>query len=64
MTLPPRMTSPPRQDLDEPDDEALARVMQEVPSGALALSGLTVGLMLLAWFLIYAFVFLPRGMVS
>jgi hypothetical protein len=64
MTLPPRMTSPSRQALDQPDDEALARVMQEVPSGALALSGLTVGLMLLAWFLIYAFVFLPRGMVS
>jgi hypothetical protein len=28
--------------------------MQEVPGGALALSGLTVGLLLLAWFLIYA----------
>ena len=45
-------------------DAALERVMQEVPSGALALSGLTVGLLLLAWFLMYAFVFLPRGMVS
>jgi hypothetical protein len=50
--------------VDSVNDEALVRVMQEVPSGALALSGLTVGLMLLAWFLIYAFVFLPRGMVS
>ncbi len=38
--------------------------MREVPRGALALAGLTVGLLLLGWFLIYAFVFLPRGMVS
>jgi hypothetical protein len=38
--------------------------MREVPSGALALSLLTVGLLLIAWFLMYAFVFLPRGMVG
>ena len=46
------------------DDAALERVMREVPRGALALSLLTVGLLLLAWFLMYAFVFLPRGMVG
>jgi len=46
------------------DDAALERVMQEVPRGALALSGLTVGLMLLAWLWVYAFIFLPRGMVG
>ena len=46
------------------DDAALERVMREVPGGALALSLLTVGLLLLAWFLMYAFVFLPRGMVG
>ena len=45
-------------------DGALERAMQEVPRGALALSGLTVGLLLLAWFWVYAFVFLPRGMVG
>jgi hypothetical protein len=50
--------------IDDIDDAALERVMQEVPRGALALSGLTVGLLMLAWFLIYAYVFLPRGMVS
>jgi hypothetical protein len=49
---------------DEVDGEALARVMAEVPRGALALSGLTVGLLLLAWFLISVFVFLPRGPVG
>ncbi|KAB0269206.1 hypothetical protein [Microvirga brassicacearum] len=54
---------PPRTD-DAIDDAALERVMREVPSGALALSLLTVGLLLLAWFLMYAFVFLPRGMVG
>ena len=45
-------------------DPALERVMAEVPRGALVLSGLTVGLLLLAWLFVYAFVFLPRGMVS
>jgi hypothetical protein len=46
------------------DEAALERVMREVPKGAWALSGLTVGLLLLCWLLIYAYVFLPRGMVS
>jgi hypothetical protein len=49
---------------DDIDEAALERVMRQVPRGAWALSGLTVGLLLLAWILIYAFVFLPRGMVS
>jgi hypothetical protein len=51
-------------DSHERDEAAFARVMREVPRGALALAGLTVGLLLLAWLLIYALVFLPRGMVS
>lgn len=55
--------SPPRTG-DDVDDATLERVMREVPSGALALSLLTVGLLLVAWFLMYAFVFLPRGMVG
>jgi hypothetical protein len=38
--------------------------MRDVPRGALALSALTVGLLVVAWFLVYALVFLPRGMVS
>jgi hypothetical protein len=56
-----RPTEPPAEAID---DAALERVMREVPRGALALSGLTVGLMLLAWFLMYALVFLPRGTVG
>jgi hypothetical protein len=51
--------SPPRT-----DDALLERVMHEVPRGALALAALTVGLTLVAWLLIYAFVFLPRGTVG
>jgi hypothetical protein len=46
------------------DDALLERVMSEVPRGALALAALTVGLMLVAWFVIYALVFLPRGTVG
>jgi hypothetical protein len=50
--------------LQKRDEANLERVMREVPRGALALAGLAVGLLLLAWFLIFSFVFLPRGMVG
>jgi hypothetical protein len=55
---------PEREPPDAAEDAALERVMREVPRGALALSGLTVGLLLLAWLYVYLFVFLPRGMVG
>ena len=45
-------------------DEELERVMREVPRGALALAALAVGVLLVGWFVVYLFVFLPRGMVS
>ena len=48
----------------EPSEEELERVMQEVPRGALALAALTVGMLLVGWLLVYALIFLPRGMVS
>jgi hypothetical protein len=65
MNRPPSVTpNEARQGLQETDAAGLERVMREVPRGALALAGLTVGLLLLAWFLIFAFVFLPRGMVG
>jgi hypothetical protein len=44
--------------------EALDAALAEVPRGALALAGLTVGLLSVAYFLIYFLVFLPRGTVS
>jgi hypothetical protein len=54
---------------EDPDDDGLEReaidaVMAQVPRGALALAGLTVGLLVLAYFLIYFLVFLPRGTVG
>lgn len=51
---------------ETPDNDRIADDprLDAVPSGAMALAGLTVGLLLLAWLLIYAFVFLPRGMVG
>jgi hypothetical protein len=45
-------------------EEELERVMRDVPRGALALAALSVGLLLVGWFLVYLLVFLPRGMVS
>jgi hypothetical protein len=45
------------------DAEQLRR-LAPVPSGAAALAGAAVLLLLLAWVLIYLLVYLPRGMVG
>jgi hypothetical protein len=45
-------------------EDQLDRVLQEVPKGAVALAGIAVGLLILAWLMIYLFVFLPRGAVG
>ncbi|MFO7305708.1 MAG: cytochrome c oxidase subunit 2A [Gammaproteobacteria bacterium] len=42
----------------------LERVLKDVPRGALALCGIAVLLMLLAWLAVYFGVFLPRGPIS
>jgi len=50
---------------DEGDDTAALEVaLAETPRGAVAVAGIAVGLLLLAWFAIYLFVFLPRGSVG
>lgn len=49
---------------DEPTDAELESVLADTPRGAMALAGLTVLLLLLAWFAIYFLVFLPRGQVG
>jgi len=49
------------QERGSPSAEELLR---PVPSGALALAGIAVALLLAAWLVVYLFVFLPRGMVS
>ena len=50
----------PRPDLDQ--QQLLA--LREVPRGAIALGGVAVVLLLVAWLLIYLLVYLPRGMVG
>lgn len=45
-------------------DEALDRVMMQVPRGAIVLASLAIGSLMLAYFLMYFLVFLPRGTVS
>jgi hypothetical protein len=45
------------------DAEQLRR-LAPIPSGAAALAGAAVLLLLLAWVLIYLLVYLPRGMVG
>ena len=46
---------------EEPDAERLARALDEAPKGALALAGFAVILLLIGWFFVYLFIFIPRG---
>ena len=45
-------------------DEQQLLALREVPSGAIALGGIAVFLLLIAWVLIYLLVYLPRGMIG
>jgi hypothetical protein len=45
-------------------DRQQMQALRSVPSGAVALSGVAVLLLLIAWLAIYLFVYLPRGMVG
>ena len=59
---PPYPASPGRDPpLLDPDQ---LQALRDVPSGALALSGAAVALLLLAWLAIYFLIYLPRGMVG
>jgi asparagine N-glycosylation enzyme membrane subunit Stt3 len=49
---------------DSEELERLETAMDAVPSGALVVSGVAVGLLMLCWLAIYIFVFLPRGTVG
>lgn len=51
-------------DLFDDPPEVPDHVMREVPKGAVAVAGVAVGTLMLAWLAIYFFVFLPRGMVG
>jgi hypothetical protein len=49
---------------DAADDERLARVLEDVPKGALAVSLTAVALLLIGWFFVYLAIFIPRGTVG
>jgi hypothetical protein len=49
---------------EEPDAERLSHALDEVPKGALALASLAVVLLLIGWFFVYFFIFIPRGTVG
>ncbi len=53
-------------DYDSDADELrrLEAAMEDAPRGAVVVSGIAVGLLIVCWLLIYAFVFLPRGTVG
>jgi hypothetical protein len=44
--------------------QRLEAAMEQAPRGAVVVSGIAVGLLILCWLLIYFFVFLPRGTVG
>ena len=46
------------------EEDALALAMAEVPKGTVAVAGTAVALLMICWFAIYLFVFLPRGSVG
>jgi len=52
------------QTVDEIDDDEVDRIVASGPSGALALAGLSVALLLAIWFAFYLLVFLGRGVVG
>jgi hypothetical protein len=64
------MTEPayPHSRHDYPTDaeelERLESAMEGTPTGAILVSAIAVGLLLLCWFAVYIFVFLPRGTVG
>ena len=49
---------------DAEELERLEESQSRGPRGALAVSAISVGLLMLAWLFIYFFVFLPRGTVG
>ena len=46
------------------EKEALERALEETPRGAMVVSGIAVVLLLIGWFLVYLFIFLPRGSIG
>ena len=64
MTDPSYPASAHDYESDADELKGLEAAMEASPRGALAVSGVAVGLLILAWLAIYVFVFLPRGTVG
>jgi hypothetical protein len=58
-----RISAKAQPERDIGSAEAIA-ALRDVPKGAVALASTTVGLLLVAWLIMYFFVFLPRGTVG
>jgi hypothetical protein len=49
---------------DEGLSDSEARLLAQVPTGAAWLAGSAVALLLIAWFLIWLLIYLPRGAIG
>ncbi len=58
----PRDTT--RRPMDNASEADLDAAMEDVPKGALMLSGIAVVLLLCGWFYVYFSIFVPRGSVG
>ena len=46
------------------DQTALEAALEETPRGAVVVAGIAVVLLMIGWFFVYLFIFLPRGSVG
>lgn len=46
------------------DEAALEAALEQTPRGAVVVAGIAVVLLLIGWFFVYLFIFLPRGSVG
>ena len=64
MTEPAYPTTAHDHSTDERELELLEEATRGGPRGAIWVSGIAVGLLMLGWLFVYVFVFLPRGTVG
>lgn len=64
MTEPAYPTTAQDYASDAEELERLENAMHGGPKGAIAVSGIAVGLLLLGWLFVYFVIFLPRGTVG
>ena len=46
------------------EQAALEAALEETPRGAVVVAGIAVVLLMIGWFFVYLFIFLPRGSVG